>query len=93
MTSVDLESNLSPLVFKKNLYKLGLPHEIDRDIEVNLNKLLGIRNKIVHGERRDGVNRTEYEGFELSVAKTVSQTMINLTKSCVEKLFLKEEFR
>ncbi|OOW10247.1 MULTISPECIES: MAE_28990/MAE_18760 family HEPN-like nuclease [Acinetobacter] len=93
ITSVDLESNLSPLVFKKNLYKLGLPHEIDRDIEVNLNKLLGIRNKIVHGERRDGVNRNDYEGFELSVAQTVSQTMINLTKSCVEKLFLKEEFR
>jgi len=91
--SVDLESNLSPIVVKKNLYKLGLPYELDKEIETNLNKLLGIRNKIAHGERRDGVSQSEYEGFESAVLQTVSQTMVDLTKACTDRLFLKEEFR
>lgn len=35
-TSIDLESNLSPVVVKKNLYKLGLPYQLDKEIEGHL---------------------------------------------------------
>ena len=92
-TSIDLESNLSPVVVKKNLYKLGLPHELDKEIEGHLTKLKNIRNKIAHGERKEGVEAKEYEGFETSVMRTISTTMSNLTQACNEKLFLQEEFR
>lgn len=92
-SSIDLESNLKPIVLKKNLYKLGLPHEIDKEIESNLNKLLAIRNKIAHGERRDGINKEEYEKFEQSVQLTVSNTMVDLTTACNDKIFLKEQYR
>lgn len=93
ITSIDLESNLSPVVVKKNLYKLGLPHDIDKEIEGHLSKLKNIRNKIAHGERKEGVERKEYEDFEKSVLAIISNTMANLTKACIEKLFLQEEFR
>lgn len=92
-TSIDLESNLSPVVVKKNLYKLGLPYQLDKEVEGHLIKLKNIRNKIAHGERKDGVIAREYEGFETSVMKIISSTMRDLTQACNEQLFLQEEFR
>ncbi|MCY1161784.1 HEPN [compost metagenome] len=92
-TCIDLESNLSPVVFKKNLYKLGLPYELDREVEGHLLRLKNIRNKIAHGERKEGVNINEYEGFENSVIRTITSTMANLTVACNDKLYLNESFR
>ncbi|HCV3141114.1 TPA: hypothetical protein OV568_003602 [Acinetobacter baumannii] len=90
---IDLESNLSPVVVKKNLYKLGLPYHLDRDVEGHLMKLKNIRNKIAHGERKEGVSITEYESFEKSVLKTITSTMANLTVACNDKLYLQEQYR
>lgn len=92
-TSIDLESNLSPVVVKKNLYKLGLPYQLDREVEGHLLKLKNIRNKIAHGERKDGVSTTDYESFETAVLRTISSTMANLTLACNNKLYLQESFR
>lgn len=92
-TAIDLESNLSPVVVKKNLYKLGLPYHLDREVEGHLLRLKNIRNKIAHGERKDGVRSSEYEGFENSVLRTISSTMANLTSACNDKLYLNESHR
>jgi len=48
---VDTEHNLDGMVLKKNLYKLGLDHSAASAQESNLNKLVGIRNSIAHGDR------------------------------------------
>lgn len=92
-TAIDLESNLSPVVVKKNLYKLGLPYQLDREVEGHLLRLKNIRNKIAHGERKEGVTSAEYEGFENSVIRTITSTMANLTLACNDKLYLNEAFR
>lgn len=92
-TAIDLESNLSPVVVKKNLYKLGLPYQLDRDVEGHLLRLKNIRNKIAHGERKEGVSSAEYEGFENSVIRTITSTMASLTLACNDKLYLNETFR
>ncbi|KQQ76284.1 MAE_28990/MAE_18760 family HEPN-like nuclease [Acinetobacter sp. Leaf130] len=93
MTSIDLESNLSPVVVKKNLYKLGLPYQLDKEVEGHLLKLKNIRNKIAHGERKDGVSAKDYEGFESSVMRTITLTMSILTLACNDKLYLQEAYR
>lgn len=92
-TYIDLESNLSPIVVKKNLYKLGLPYSLDHEVEGHLLRLKNIRNKIAHGERKEGVDALEYQGFENSVIRTITYTMANLTSACNDKLYLQENFR
>ena len=47
---IDTESNLSSIVLKKNLFKLGLNYPLVDEQNSNINKLLGIRNAIAHGD-------------------------------------------
>jgi hypothetical protein len=58
---VDTESNLTPLVLKKNLYHLGLPHDQFESYKDEINKLLGVRNAIAHGSLKDGVDGKLYD--------------------------------
>jgi len=59
-TLVDTESNLKPTVLRKNLYRLGFPHEQLRHVEGDINKLLNYRNKIAHGASTAGIEYQEY---------------------------------
>jgi hypothetical protein len=47
---VDTESNLSSIVLMKNLYKLGLNYPVVEKQNAQINKLLGVRNAIAHGD-------------------------------------------
>jgi hypothetical protein len=47
---VDTESSLSSIVLMKNLYKLGLNYPIIEKQNAQINKLLGVRNAIAHGD-------------------------------------------
>jgi hypothetical protein len=47
---VDTESNLSSIVLMKNLYKLGLNYLVVEKQNDMINKLLGVRNAIAHGD-------------------------------------------
>jgi hypothetical protein len=50
-SAIDVESNLKAIVLKKNLYRLGLNY-LEAEVEQEtLDKLLGIRNAIAHGDR------------------------------------------
>lgn len=49
-TVVDTESNLNPVVLMKNLFKLGLDYKSVEPHKSNINKLLGVRNAIAHGD-------------------------------------------
>lgn len=71
---VDSESNLKPIVLRKNLYRLGLPHDLFASIEGNVHDLLKIRNKIAHGELRSGVDDVTFERLRRS-AYTIMTTV------------------
>ncbi len=58
---IDTESNLKPEVLQKILFRLGLPHTKFDNIKDKINKLVGYRNKIAHGESRKGISKKEYE--------------------------------
>ncbi|MES0198957.1 MAE_28990/MAE_18760 family HEPN-like nuclease [Mesorhizobium sp. M0011] len=47
---IDTESNLSPAVLKKNMYRLGLPFDVLAGHDGHISMLLGKRNQIAHGE-------------------------------------------
>lgn len=47
---IDTESNLKPIVLMKNLFKLGLDYKLVEPHRATVNKLLGVRNAIAHGD-------------------------------------------
>ncbi len=86
--TVNTESNLNSVVLRKNLYRLGLPHEQFQSLEPEIEKLLGLRNKIAHGESKQGVNVLLYEQLRTSALNVMSEITTGLTKAFSEKKYL-----
>jgi hypothetical protein len=79
---VDTESNLKPVVLRKILYRLGLPHDQFSQHEGKIDRLLRVRNKIAHGESRSGVTSTDYE----ELRRIVFQIMEEVKRQVLEFL-------
>ncbi|MFZ1108136.1 MAG: MAE_28990/MAE_18760 family HEPN-like nuclease [Rhodomicrobium sp.] len=47
---VDTKSNLNTIVLKRNLYQLGLNYPVIENHRSNIDKMLGVRNAIAHGD-------------------------------------------
>ena len=58
--AVDLESNLKPVVLKKNLYLLGLNENRFESFESSIQQLVGARNSISHGSSKTGIDSRTY---------------------------------
>ena len=58
---LDMESNLSPTVLRKVLFRLGFEHEAFRHLDGTINRLLNYRNNIAHGSSKGGINAADYE--------------------------------
>jgi hypothetical protein len=58
---VNTEDNLWPVVLRKNLFRLGLPHERFAHIEGRLSMLVNTRNEIGHGATRKPIKWELYE--------------------------------
>ncbi|MCE2744482.1 MAG: hypothetical protein LW710_01080 [Burkholderiales bacterium] len=86
--TVNTESNLNSIVLRKNLYRLGLPHEQFQSMEPDIEKLLGLRNKIAHGETKQGVSALLYEELRSSALHVMSEITTELTKAFSEKKYL-----
>lgn len=63
-TVVDTESNLSPIVLRKILFRLGFPHNAFVAYDGKINQLLKIRNSVAHGTMMSGVGERVYENLE-----------------------------
>jgi hypothetical protein len=72
-TFVDTESNLKPIVLRKNLYRLGLPHDLFEELEGSIHKLLNYRNSIAHGARLSGLDETEYKELFDTVVRIMDE--------------------
>lgn len=60
---VDTRSNLNSAILKKNLYQLGLAYPVVERHRGNINKLLGIRNAIAHGDALKIPTEKEIEDY------------------------------
>jgi hypothetical protein len=88
-TVVDTESNLKPVVLRKNLYRLGFPHDALQDVEGSISRLLNIRNEIAHGANSRGVTNTEYESLRRSAFKVMDTIKRYIMDALTSKEYLR----
>lgn len=84
---VDTESNLKPVVLRKILYRLGLPHDQFSMHEGKIDRLLNIRNKIAHGESRSGVTAVDYEELRTIVFRIMEDIKGQIIESLRQRHF------
>jgi hypothetical protein len=70
---VDTESNLKPIVLRKNLFRLGLPHDLFDEVEGSVHKLLNFRNAIAHGSRLSGIDEPDYNELRAAVLRIMQE--------------------
>jgi hypothetical protein len=73
---VDTESNLTPVVVRKNLFRLGFTHEEFKEEESTINELLRRRNDIAHGSARTGVPVASYTNLESAVVGVMKRVVV-----------------
>jgi hypothetical protein len=86
---VDTESNLKPIVLQKNLFRLGLPHDLFSLYEGTIHRLLETRNKIAHGISKEGLKRENYEELRNAVFIVMEQIVAEITTALREKKYLR----
>jgi hypothetical protein len=73
--TVNTESNLWPIVMQKNLYRLGLDHDVFSHHDRTISRLIHRRNSIAHGGDHNGFTAKEYEDLESAVFKIMDDLM------------------
>ena len=86
---VDTESNLTPVVLKKNLYRLGLPHDKFDNHKDEINKLLAVRNGISHGALKDGIKEKLYRELRTATYSIMSAVSVDVMKALYETSYLR----
>lgn len=71
--TVDMESNVSPIVLQKILYRLGMDPSEVAPWSGQINKLLGRRNAVAHGEGRGGIDLKTFSELEAAVIDVVDK--------------------
>ena len=84
---VDTESNLKPIVLRKNLFRLGLPHDLFDGFENSINKLLKYRNDIAHGKRDVVINETDYDKLFAIVSEIMDELRRSILKAISTRAF------
>jgi hypothetical protein len=86
---VDTESNLTPVVMKKNLYRLGLPHDQFEVHDCEINQLLNFRNGISHGDLKDGVRESIYLKLRTATFSIMSELGTGIMKALSEQVYIR----
>lgn len=85
---VDTESNLTPVVIRKNLYRLGFSHEEFKDEESKINELLRRRNDIAHGSSQRGVPVATYTTLETAILSIMNKIVVLIFDSLRDRRFV-----
>jgi hypothetical protein len=86
---VDTESNLKPVVMKKNLYKIGLDHNRFSSFDGQISKLLQFRNNIAHGVQVAGLEHNEYDQLRSDVSLIMTQIKRDVMSALQNKAYLR----
>jgi hypothetical protein len=86
---VDTESNLKPVVLRKNLYRLGFDHEEFKDLEGKIDRLLKYRNGIAHGSLRSGITEKDYNELFKSTISIMDKAKFLVFNAIQDKHYLK----
>jgi MAE_28990/MAE_18760-like HEPN len=85
--AVDVEDNLSPIVMKKVLYRVGINHEAFANHDGDIISLLNRRNNISHGVERKGIEEKTYENLEHMVFTIMDDLMDLVIDSIKNEIF------
>jgi len=88
---IDTESNLTPIVLRKNLYKLGFPYNLFEPHEDKLNMLIEYRNGIAHGRTKEGMSFAKYEKIRNSAIEVMEEMTRQITRAMREKWYLRNQ--
>jgi MAE_28990/MAE_18760-like HEPN len=81
---IDTKSNLNSLVLKRNLYQLGLDYPVIDTHRGSIDKLLGVRNAIAHGDALKvptAKEVDEYTAAAFEVMRFVQQEVYDALRS------------
>lgn len=87
-TVVDTESNLWPIVLRKNLFKLGFDYNAFSKYEGTISQLLNRRNNIAHGLDRDGIDAAKFSTLQNDVYEVMDSVLLMIMKSLRDKTYL-----
>lgn len=77
-TAVNTEDNLSSKVIRRNVVRLGLPHDLLESHYEDLDELLNRRNNIAHGGGGDPVRTTDYERLQKSAFQAMDELALTI---------------
>ena len=86
---IDMESNLKPAVLRKNLFQLGLKHDQFESIEGAISKLLNYRNRIAHGETKEGIRSETYNDLRTLAINIMTTIKRDIMQAIQEEHFLR----
>ncbi len=86
---LDTESNLTPVVVRKNLFRLGFSHDEFKEYEGAIHELLRRRNDIAHGSARNGVPVEAYRKLESAVIGVMGHVVVLIFRSLIGGGFLR----
>ncbi len=89
-TVVDTESNLKPIVLRKNLYRLGLPYDQFAEYDGRIDKLLNLRNKIAHGESKVGIGAGVYDELQTSTLNILAGIIVRVTEAFADRRYVRQ---
>lgn len=87
---VNTEDNLWPVVLRKNLFRLGLPHERFQHLESSLHMLVNTRNEIGHGATPKPVKWLLYEKLRNSALEVMKDLQATLFTASDLKWYRKQ---
>ncbi|MDF2190317.1 MAE_28990/MAE_18760 family HEPN-like nuclease [Paraflavitalea sp. CAU 1676] len=86
---VDMESNLKPVVLRKNLFKLGFPHDGLQHIESDISQLLANRNSIAHGTSRHAISLKLYQDLQKAAWNVMATVKSYVMQALQNREFLR----
>lgn len=86
---IDTESNLRPVVLRKNLFRLGFKHDQFEPFEGDIHLLLEYRNKIAHGAAQDGIKQDTYEKLRNATDAIMNQLTLDIMDAIQSKAYLR----
>jgi len=75
---INTESNLWSHVLSKNLYILGINHDMFKQYNGDIDRLVNMRNSIAHGSERKGITEKSLEKLEKCILRDVMPKIITL---------------
>jgi hypothetical protein len=84
---VDTESNLWPIVLKKNLFRLGFEHDHLSMHDGTIHNLVNRRNNIAHGLERTGISEADFEKLQKAVYEVMDEVMSMVMVSLSRQTF------